>query len=84
MLSPADMVKATRGQLQELEKKYCELEVQHAQLNAKYTALCVEVCELKDRRRDAQEKPPANPAPHVTDDTESLGVGNGYLVCSGV
>ena len=84
MLSPADMIKATRGQLQKLEKAYGDLKVEHAHLNAEYTAVLLWAYEMKDLLCAVGEVPPACPAPHDMHDTEPLGMGNGYLVYSGV
>ena len=84
MLTPEEERDATQKQLLKLMDAYHEQKVQHAQLNAKYTALCVRLCQMEDLLREVGVVPPAGPAPHVTDDTEPLGVGNGYLVCSGV
>ena len=84
MLSPADMIKATRGQLKKLEKAYGDLKVEHVHLNAEYTAVLLWAYEMKDLLCAVGKVPPACPAPHDMHDTEPLGVGNGYLVCSGV
>ena len=67
MPTPEEERDATREQLRRLEKSHRELEKayrglqwQHAQLHATHTAVCVELCEARDRL--FEDKPPAGPA----------------------
>ena len=71
-------------QLRRLMLAYHALKVQRAHLNAEYTAVLLWAYKMKDLLCAVGEVPPACPAPHDMHDTEPLGMGNGYLVYSGV